>query len=111
MSTRKFKILHKNNTKPFNKNETDTDTETLSENNIEENMDDKQYNIIHDFSSNKIQEINKNSNIIKNLYNVSVYCLKYVVFALKVFFKVSGIYLLWILFHYFAKRLYLIIIK
>jgi hypothetical protein len=52
-------------------------------------------------------EITFFSTIINNLYNLIIFSFNYICKAIKIFIKVSGIYLLWIFLHYIASQLYI----
>ena len=54
------------------------------------------------FAKSSISEV-----CIKNIYNGFLFCFDYTYKGIKIFIKVSGIYLVWIFLHYFASHLYI----
>ena len=52
-------------------------------------------------------EISFFSVIIENCYNLIVFSFGYVYKGIKIFIKISGVYLLWIFLHYIASQLYI----
>ena len=60
------------------------------------------------------EQVHKDSNnisfftiIIDNCYNIFVVCFNYIYKGIKIFIKISGVYLLWICLHYIASQLYI----
>ena len=57
---------------------------------------------------NQSEEENNNENLNKkNTYNILISACYYFLKILKIFIRVSGIYLLWIFLHYFSAHLYI----
>jgi hypothetical protein len=78
-----------------------------NEDGCQENNEELNNTAYEDSNNPRKNKISFFTIIVDNSYNIFVICFNYIYKGIKIFIKISGVYLLWICLHYIASQLYI----